>query len=133
MKILAADNEVGSLAEVDDRSLSEILKFVKQNDDFGLDGTGFDDAMLANLVFITRSKHEIPDELAAAEWAGAGMPEHLSEKEAVIELRLRFKSGKARDAFVQKIGAIPTKRVGEIVTAPWPPRGKHDLKSIKLV
>lgn len=49
LKIVAGDNEIGGLAEVDDRLLTEILKEIGQSE-IGLLGTGFDDATLANLI-----------------------------------------------------------------------------------
>ena len=74
IKVLTGDNEIAHLGLVDDRLLTELLKEVKDYDMNGLLGTGYDDAMLASLVMVTRPKSEIEDFDAAAEWVG--MPEH---------------------------------------------------------
>src|SRR5262249_41458887 len=48
LKLLTGDNEIGHLAEVDDRMFIEILKEVR---DLGeLRGTGYDEMMLSNLI-----------------------------------------------------------------------------------
>ena len=55
LKILVGDNELGLRAEPDDRALSMILKDLRDADPTaGLTGTGYDDAMLASLLFVTR-------------------------------------------------------------------------------
>ncbi len=73
LKILTGNNEIGKLAEIDDRKLSELLKEVKDKD--GLSGTGYDKMMLAKLVMVTRPQHEINDINEAAEWVG--MPDYV--------------------------------------------------------
>jgi hypothetical protein len=75
LKLLAGDNEIGHLAEVDDRMFTELLKEVKELDPAGLLGTGYDEMMLTNLVFVTRTEQEIADHNQAAAWADAGMPD----------------------------------------------------------
>ena len=72
LKILAGDNEISHLAEVDDRSLTTLLKGIGDVGD--LLGTGFDSKMLAALVMVTRPASEIKDMDEAAEWVG--MPEY---------------------------------------------------------
>ena len=53
IKILTGDNGISHLGEVDDRLLTELLKGLQETAG-GLLGTGYDDAMLANLIFVTR-------------------------------------------------------------------------------
>lgn len=53
LKVLAGDNEIGRLGEVDDRMFTEILKEIRDTDVTGLLGTGFDDMMLADLLKVT--------------------------------------------------------------------------------
>lgn len=73
LKIVVSDNEIGHLAERDDRALSLLLRDIRESTD-SLLGTGYDDAMLANLLFVTRPANEIRDLNAAAQWVG--MPEY---------------------------------------------------------
>lgn len=64
LKVLTGDNEIEQLADVDDRALTEILKQI--NDEDALLGTGYDEKMLAALVYVTRPASEIADFDAAA-------------------------------------------------------------------
>ena len=50
LKVLAGDNEIGHLGEVDDRALSELLKTIQTEDVSGLLGTGYDDGSLDALL-----------------------------------------------------------------------------------
>jgi hypothetical protein len=68
LKILVGDNEIGLLADIDDRVLSELLKEIHEAD--VLVGTGYDPQMLAALVMVTRPASEIQDQNAAAAWVG---------------------------------------------------------------
>lgn len=86
LKVLTGDNEIEHLAEQDDRLLSELLKEIKEVDLDGLLGTGYDEAMLANLVFVTRPAGEIEDFDEAAHWVG--MPEYHDGEEP-----LKLKAG----------------------------------------
>jgi len=81
--LMIADNELSRRAEDDDRMLTELLK--ELNTDIGLEGTGYDEAMLANLLLITRTEDEIPDFDAAAEWVG--MPD-MGEAERQVRYQL---------------------------------------------
>lgn len=133
LKVLAGDNEIGHLGEVDDRALSELLKTIQTEDVSGLLGTGYDDSMLANLVFVTRPASEIRDFDAAREWTGAGMPEYDEggEPHRVI---ISFKSDKDRDLFLSSIGAshIP-KKTGRTWSIQWPlTDGNNDWTSIRV-
>lgn len=102
LKVLTGDNEIGKLAEIDDRGLTEMLKEISLDGD--LLGTGFDEMMLANLVFVTRPEGEVKDVDAAAEWAGAGMPEYdIESPEKLWKLVVAFGSEEERDAFAEKM------------------------------
>lgn len=71
LKILAGDNEIAGLAEVDDRVLTELLRSIYTADDeHSLLGTGFDERMLASLAMATRPASEIADLDDAREWLG---------------------------------------------------------------
>ena len=73
LKVLTGDNEIGHLGLVNDRMLTEVLKEIQDNDSDGLFGTGYDEMMLANLLYVTRPQSEIETFDAAEEWVG--MPE----------------------------------------------------------
>lgn len=53
IKVLVADNEIAHLAEQDDRLLSELLKGIVDDGSTDLKGTGFDEMMLVNLIFVS--------------------------------------------------------------------------------
>ena len=100
LKVLAGDNEIGKLAEVDDRLLTEILKDIRESDTVGLLGTGFNEMMLTNLVMITRHADEIKDENEAAHWVG--MPEY-SETTKPPKLTILFKTEDDRRQFARTV------------------------------
>jgi hypothetical protein len=124
LKVLAGDNYISHLGVVDDRALSEVLKDVKDQSDDGLLGTGFDDMMLANLVFVTRPESEVKDFDAAAHWVG--MPEYEPSKE-LIQVVVSFKTKEDQAAFVERVeGLQVVKRQGRTWSAWWPLEDKKD-------
>jgi hypothetical protein len=131
LRLLAGDNEIGRRAEIDDRGLSEILRDLKALDIHGLLGTGYDAAMLANLVFITRPESEIPDAGAAAAWAG--MPDFAPEADAP-SLVVRFDAAEKREEFLRLIGvAIIHKKQGAVWSVWWPERAKDRPRDVAFV
>jgi hypothetical protein len=128
LKILAGDNEVGRLAEIDDRSLSEILKKVKDEDIDGLLGTGYDEMMLANLVMVTRHGKEIANINEAAEWVG--MPDYQA-KDDVIKITIQFRSEEDREVFSNLSKLKMGKDGGTTWSCWWPPKEKEDISSVK--
>lgn len=126
LKILTGNNEIGKLAEIDDRKLSELLKEVKDKD--GLSGTGYDKMMLANLVMVTRPQHEINDINEAAEWVG--MPDYVP-KDHFIKYTIIFKTEQDRKNFCDMAKIPQGKEKGRTWSAWWPLREKEDIKSVK--
>lgn len=125
LKVLAGDNEQRHLAERDDRALTELLAEV--NDAVGLEGTGFDEMMLANLVFVTRPASEIADFDAAAHWVG--MPEY--EGQMPLKLVVNFRDGTDRDEFMRLIDAsIINMKRGETWSVWWPAKETEDPTSL---
>ena len=118
LKLLAGDNEIGHLGEIDDRLLTDMLKELKLSDD-GLLGTGFDEKMLANLIFVTRPASKIADANEAAQWVG--MPEY-NEGSNLPCLVITFKTESDRGRFVKKFHLkIGLKRVKlRAWTTRWP-------------
>lgn len=130
LKLLTGDNEVANLGEIDDRLLSEILREVKDADPLGLIGTGFDEKMLANLVFVTRPESECATMNDAAEWAG--LPEFTPEQEKPA-LMLRFDDDAAREKLMADIGVKTVHRkMGAIWSCWYPDRPREDLKNVEF-
>ena len=126
MKVLTGDNEIAHLGIVDDRLLSELLKDIKDSDITGLLGTGYDDAMLANQVMVSRPASEIEDFDAAAEWVG--MPEY-EKGEKPLQLIINFANAEDREKFAKLVGSPVTDKTKSI----WfPHRDKDDESSLRL-
>lgn len=132
LKVLTGDNEIGRLAGINDRALSELLKEIKETDVDGLLGTGYDDQRLAALAFVTRPQSEIEDFDAAAEWAGADMPE-FGGMAKTIKIVVLFRSQEDREAFYHMVdteGLQPF--TDQTRSLWWPPKEREDLASVKF-
>lgn len=135
LKLVAADNELGRFAIVDDRELSELLANIREVDIDGLLGTGYDDAMLANLLYVTRPMSEIADFDAAAHWVG--LPGFGGDgHEIPVKLVVSFDSIEDRARFVEECG-IGEQIHKKLITSPtwsawWPPRERQDLASLRF-
>jgi hypothetical protein len=130
MTLLIGDNELGRMAVVDDRVLTENLKTIKQaTNDLG--GTGYDDLKLAARVFVTRTKEEMQDRGAAASWSG--MPEY-HESSAQLKVTVLFPSEDYRTQFGEKLGIDMSKVGRENIAAViwWPFRVMNDLKNVSF-
>ena len=127
LKVVTGDNEIAHLGEIDDRALSEILKEIKDIDIDGLLGTGYDEQMLANLVFVTRPAGEIKDFDEAAEWAG--MPEY-DAPEVQLKLVVVCATEADRENLVKQLGINITKKIGAIWATHYPPQVRFDQKSV---
>lgn len=128
LKVLTGDNATRHLAEVDDRALSELLREVKDTDLEGLLGTGFDEAMLANLIFVTRPASEIRSHDAAAEWVG--LPGYDNPGDA-ITITLHFRTAEDRAACLELLALDKT--VGPRGhSAWWPPKERNDRTSLRF-
>lgn len=121
---LVADNEIARLGLSDDRLLSMILKDVKESGT--LLGTGFDEMMLANLVMVSRTRSEIADFDAAAEWVG--MPDYEKES-SVFRVNVHFRSEEDRQVFAKLIGQELDAKIRSIW---YPKRERSDVKSVQF-
>lgn len=126
LKVLAGDNELGHLAEQNDRLLTELLKEIKENDASGLAGTGFDEMMLASLVFVTRPASEIGGKHDAAQWVGLPGYEGGEEHPKVV---VHFQTMEDKLRFGQVIGQSFTEKTD---TVWWPPKDQLDAVSVKF-
>lgn len=127
LKLIAADNEVGKMAYVDDRALSNLLKEVVEAGE-DLLGTGLDAMALANLVFVTRGEEEIRSFDAATEWVG--MPEFDSGGEACM-IKVQFMTLEDRERFVREKRIHITRAVqgahASVWSAWWPRQDRNNL------
>lgn len=130
LKVLTGDNEIEHLAEQDDRLLSELLKEISESDPLALLGTGYDEHMLANLVFVTRPASEIRDFDEAAHWVG--MPEH-GEGPETVKLIISFESEADRGRLMELIGAsVIKKATGESWSIWWPEKEREELSHVRF-
>jgi hypothetical protein len=129
LEILAGDNEVDHLGEVDDRALTEILKEIRDDELGDLLGTGYDDQMLANLTFITRPAYEIADHNEAAHWVG--MPEYEPEN-VPYKLTMSFDNIEERTEFIKQLELNARGVDSRVASAWWPPREYRDIKSVRF-
>jgi hypothetical protein len=103
MKIVASDNEIAKLAEVDDRALTEMLKEIMASDPVNLEGSGFNAEQLAALAFVTRPEGEIKDKNAANENVilGTGLVNFLQVFEALAAIQYKgaytFETNRGKD------------------------------------
>lgn len=126
LKVVVGDNEISHLANVDDRMLSEILKDINDAEGVDLEGTGYDEMMLANLVLVTRPESEIADFDEAAEWVG--MPEYEAAFEP-IKMIVNFENEQDRAEFARVLGIKITDKTKSI----WfPDRPKDDVSSVRF-
>jgi len=127
LKILTGNNEIGKLAEIDDRKLTELLKEVK--DKSNLEGTGFNEMMLANLAMITRPASEIAGINEAVEWVG--MPDYIPKENSLL-IKIQFKNTKDRTKFIEFNNMKAGRENGNTWSYWYPHRDKDDVKSIKF-
>jgi hypothetical protein len=133
LKLLTADNEISHLAEINDRQLSEILKEIKEDDVEGLDGTGYDEMMLANLVMVTRPAEEIADIDQAKEWVG--MPtfwEDEGEKPEVWKYEVKFDSETELESFVSLFNVPVKLKRGKVWSTKYPDGDYEDPSSVRF-
>lgn len=125
LKILTGDNEIARLGVIDDRALTEILKAVHESPQ-GLEGTGFDEKMLAALTMVTRPSSEIRDFNAAAEWLG--MPDWSPEPKHPFVI-VHFDNEADKQQFAKLVGEEFTENTKSIW---WPKKPKDDQSSIRF-
>lgn len=128
LKVLAGDNMISHLAVINDRVLTDVLKEVHESDITNLMGTGFDEMMLTNLAFVTRSEFQNFNE--AAHWVG--LPEY-EDSGSNPRITIHFLNEDNRAEFI-RITGIKTTKAGKNHgwTAWWPPREKKDLSSVEF-
>lgn len=129
LKVIAGDNEIGRLAEVDDRALTDMLMEIMGTEPEGLLGTGFDKMQLASLLYVTRPATELADIDAAAEWVG--MPEYVDGQEQ-YRVVITCVSEEDRDRFVAEFGLTIDKRLGRTWSTRWPFTVREDVAAVRF-
>jgi hypothetical protein len=132
LKVMAADNTLQHFAEQDDRALSELLREIGQATDAGLLGTGFDEGMLANLVYVTRHSDEIENIDEAAQWVG--MPEY-DPMAKPLTVMVYFRSQDDLVRFMEILDVPKLQRDGTATskTMWWPPKtANDDVNSVRF-
>jgi ParB-like chromosome segregation protein Spo0J len=118
LKVLTSDNEIGDLAERDDRALTELLKSILDSGE-GLEGTGFNEDSLKMLGMITTPAQRGE---AANEWIG--MPDFDQNVDGSFRrLVVHFRSQEDLDAFSKLIGQTFTETTRFI----WYPEMERDM------
>jgi hypothetical protein len=131
LEIMTGDNEMARLAERDDRALTELLRDIRESEpSHDLIGTGFDDAMFANLVMVTRPKDEIATFNEAAEWIGMPGYETDGDEQDSIRLIVHFRNPEDRAEFLTKVGL----ELSENARTTWYPAksGKDDVNNLRF-
>jgi hypothetical protein len=133
LKLLAGDNEMGNLALVDDRALTEMLKGIMIDDADGLLGTGFDEMQLAALTMVTRTAAEIGDKNEAAEWLG--LPEY-KPGDPPVTMAISFRNEEDRETFLKKMGISHNDvlhwKTKKTISTWWPPLEDADRSSVRF-
>lgn len=136
LKILAADNEIGRVAERDDKALTDLLDQILVNEG-DLLGTGYDAFALGALKATTAPIGRRPNkEELAAEWADAGMPA-FSAGGARLSIQIHFTTDEKRQEFAKKLAAafpgLELSRRESMYSAWWPVKEnkRKDVSSVR--
>lgn len=129
LQVLIGDNEIARLAMINDRLLTDMLKEMHEHDVQSLQGTGFDEQMLAALTFVTRPKSEIRDKNEASEWIG--MPEYEPIAET-LKMVISFRTAEDRAQFAQKMDVPLSDNTRQTISVWWPAKEKEDLSSFRF-
>ena len=126
MLLMAADNEVGRLAETDTAALARLLQSIAEPGKDSLLGTGYDALKLANLVAVSQARRSDAALTEAQEWFG--MPEyHIVPKPVFVVVT--FHSIEDRRRFAEELGLRVTDRTRGTF---WPQEQNMDLRSVKF-
>ena len=101
LKLVAGDNELGRLAEVDDEALANLLREVVGDDPEELFGTGFDDDSYKTLLLMTQ--HPDREFSAYEEWQGMPDYDH-KDLQSFRRMIVHFKTQEDVDAFSELVG-----------------------------
>lgn len=122
--VMVADREMDTMTEVDDRAL--VRGLAKLADEGKLEGTGYDNEKLANLIHVTRppSKSKRVDE--QAEWERKGMPGFKAFEKII--LAITCDTAELREQLAEQLNLHCRK--GVVWSARWPARRYEDPSSL---
>lgn len=124
--LMAADNEIGRLAQTDNAALSKLLESLAKPGPESLMGTGYDAMKLSNLVAVAQAPMSDRMVTEAQEWFG--MPEyHVVPKPVFVAIT--FHSIEDRRRFAEELGLRVTDRTRGTF---WPQEQNMDLRSVKF-
>jgi hypothetical protein len=129
LKVLTSDNEIGNLAMVDDRQLSEVLKDIL-DEELDLTGTGFNEDQLSALIYTTRNADEIQTIDEANEWVGIADYENKPDS---IKVMVHFDTEEDRENFMQLLDNPHVNyKMGKTWKIWYPERSNEDPSSIRF-
>ncbi len=130
LRLVAGDNEISNLADVDDRALTDLLREISGDPLAGLLGSGFDELQLSALVMTTRPADELARLSASGEWVGMPGFEAAPKNPQV---NVQFETEEDRAAFLKLIGVTTTMSRNSVISTWWPERGGvDDLSSVRF-
>lgn len=128
LKLLIGDNEVRHLVVTDDRGLADMMIDITK-DGGSLEGTGWDQMMLANFAMVTRHKDEILDLSHAKHWVGMPNFERVFRP---LTMTVHVRSEEDRMKVLELLGLQGTKITKRMVLW-WPPAAVQSSMSLKFV
>lgn len=129
LKVMAGDNEIARLAEVDPVALTTLLSNIVTAGGRDLNGTGYDALMLSGLALVTRAPKDIPEVDEAGLWGG--MPEFDNWPQH-SKLFIAFRSPEAREAFLAEFGLKVAHRHRTTFSAWFPAEGRDDVSAVRF-
>lgn len=129
IKVLAGDNEISRLGDVNDRMLAKHLEMISKQDN--LLGTGFDAMQFANFIMVTRPADEIKDIDEASQWVG--MPDYEKTKEP-FKVIVACDDELTMRKFLKLIKAKTVRKsnTGRMCSVWWPDKEREDKSSVKF-
>jgi hypothetical protein len=120
LKLLIGDNETRHLVVTDDRGLADMMIDISK-DGGSLEGTGWDQMMLANFAMVTRHKDEIQDLAEAQHWVGMPGFERVFRP---LSMTIHVRSEEDRAKVLGLLGLAGSK-VSKKMVLWWPPKARQ--------
>lgn len=137
LKILAADNEIGRIADRSDKALTALLRDILGNDG-DLIGTGYDEQNLNALEFTSAAygaeRGRLNKDELQEEWERSGMPA-FDAGGTRLTLQIHFTDDETRAKFIKKVEkmfpGIEISKREKMCSGWWPPRERKDVSSLR--
>jgi hypothetical protein len=128
LKILTGDNEIGRLADVEVKTLSQLMKDLSEDEQ--LFGTGFDASMVSILEMVAQESSDLNKFNPADEW-DIGMPEYEALPHPT-QLTVMFEDANDVESFLAFIKIKTISSRGNTISCRYPEGGRDDLVSIRF-